>query len=107
MGNSLADGVYVLTVFSNQITDESGQHLDGNGDGIGGDDYVSPTTPGDPNRIFRFFGDANGDGSVGASDFIIFRQYFGGYTDMFDFNGDGPVSASDFIQFRMRFGGMI
>jgi hypothetical protein len=102
-GNSLKDGVYVLTISSAQIIDPSGQHLDGNGDGIGGDDYVSPTTQGNPNRIFRLFGDADGDASVGTSDFAIFRQSFNSVNDMFDFDGDGFVSVNDFIQFRNRF----
>ena len=92
---------------SNIFTDASGQNIDGNGDGIGGDDYVSPTTPGNPNRIFRLFGDANGDASVDAADFIQFRLSFGGTNSIFDFDGDGSVSASDFIQFRLRFGSSI
>lgn len=51
----------------------------------------------------RLFGDANGDGSVAANDFILFRPSFNGINDMFDFNGDGFVSASDFVEFRNRF----
>ncbi len=103
---SLADGVYQLTALST-IADESGQFLDGNGDGIGGDNYVSPTTPGNPNRIFRLFGDSDGDGAVAANDFIALRLAFGGSGVTFDFDNDGYVSASDFIQFRLRFGGSI
>ena len=33
--------------------------------------------------------------------------YFGGTSEIFDFDNDGSVSASDFIQFRQRFGGSI
>ncbi len=102
---SLADGVYQLTVFAPPMLDSAGQPLDGNGDGIGGDDYVSPTTPGDPNRIFRLFGDVDGDADVDAADFIQFRLSFGGSNFAFDF--DGAVAAGDFIQFRVRFGSMI
>jgi hypothetical protein len=58
-------------------------------------------------EIFRLYGDINGDGTVAASDFIVFRQFFGGVNAAFDFDGDGSVSASDFIQFRLRFGGSI
>ena len=58
-------------------------------------------------QIGFLYGDINGDGSVSANDFIVFRQYFGSVSDMFDFDGDGSVSASDFIQFRLRFGGSI
>jgi predicted outer membrane repeat protein len=102
---SLADGRYTLTAFASQIGNADAQ-LDGNGDGVGGDDYV---LVGDPatNTLFRLYGDNNGDGTVAASDFIAFRQYFGGYLFGFDFDGDNSVSASDFIQFRLRFGGSI
>ncbi len=106
-GTSLADGVYTLTITSSKILDPSAQNLDGNGDGIGGDDYVSPTTPGDPNRIFRLFGDVDGDADVDTTDFIQFRLSFGGSNFAFDFDGDGAVAANDFIQFRLRFGSMI
>jgi hypothetical protein len=101
-GKSLADGVYVLKVFSAEFTDEIGQKVDGNGDGIGGDDYVSPLTG--PGRIHRLFGDADGDGDVDATDFAAFRSAFGGASVAFDFDGDGDVDAADFGQFRARFG---
>ncbi len=106
-GNSLADAVYQFTVFNSKVTDSAGQFLDGNGDGIGGDDYVSPTTVGDPNRIFRLFGDVDGDADVDTTDFIQFRLSFGGSNFALDFDNDGSVSASDFIQFRLRFGSVI
>lgn len=97
--DSLADGRYTLTVFASQI---NGGYFDGNGDGIPGDDYV---LVGDPatNKLFRFFGDSDGDGSVAISDFVLFRQAFNSVNDLFDFDGDGAVSVSDFIQFRQRF----
>jgi hypothetical protein len=103
---SLADGRYTLTALASQI---NGGKFDGNGDGVTGDDYVlaSALTPNPPTNIFRLFGDVDGNGSVDASDFIVFRQNFGGYLFAFDFDGDDSVSASDFIQFRLRFGGSI
>src|SRR5207237_978541 len=105
-GNSLADGRYTLTVLAGSVSSVAGQ-LDGNGDGTGGDNYSLVGAPGAAPNLFRFFGDANGDGTVAANDFIVFRQYFGGVNDIFDFDGDGSVSANDFIQFRQRFGGSI
>ncbi len=98
---SLADGRYTLTALASKIT-----NFDGNGDGTAGDNFV---LTGDPatNKFFRLFGDADGDGTVAANDFIQFRLALGGSTAMFDFDGDGAVAASDFIQFRLRFGGSI
>lgn len=99
---SLVDGQYRLTVLAGNVTDFSGQTLDGNGDTVMGDNYV--TTAG---SLFRIFGDNNGDGAVAANDFVAFRLVFGGSSFAFDFDGDGSVSASDFVQFRLRFGGSI
>jgi len=105
-GKSLADGVYQLRITAASVIDCSNQLLDGNGDGIGGDDYVSPLTG--PGRIHRLFGDADGDGDVDAADFAAFRGAFGGGLSVaFDFDGDGDVDAADFGQFRARFGSSI
>ncbi len=65
------------------------------------------TSPLNQLNLFRIFGDADGDGTVAANDFIQFRLALGGSTAMFDFDNDGAVAASDFIQFRLRFGGSI
>ena len=64
---------------------------------------------GDPatNKLYRLFGDSNGDGTVAANDFIAFRLALGGNSPIFDFDGDGAVAASDFVQFRLRLGGSI
>jgi hypothetical protein len=52
-------------------------------------------------------GDANGDGVVNLSDFLILRRNFGnddaGFADG-DFNGDGVVNLSDFLILRRNFG---
>jgi T5SS/PEP-CTERM-associated repeat protein len=52
-------------------------------------------------------GDANGDGIVNLSDFLILRRNFGnddaGFADG-DFNGDGRVNLSDFLILRRNFG---
>ena len=103
---SLADGRYTLTALATQI---SGGNFDGDGNGVVGDNYVlaSAPTPSPATNIFRLFGDANGDGTVAANDFIAFRLALGGSNPIFDFDNDGAVAASDFIQFRLRFGGSI
>jgi len=97
---SLADGRYTLTVLAAQVT-----NLDGNGDGTAGDDYVLIGTP--ANKLFRLFGDADGDGDVDAQDFGAFRAAFGGFNAVFDADADGDVDAADFGQFRARFGASV
>jgi subtilisin-like proprotein convertase family protein len=101
---SLMDGRYNLTVLASQF---AGAGFDGNGDGTAGDNYTVVGAPGTAPNLFRLYGDINGDGTVAANDFIVLRQYFGGYLFAFDFDGDNAVAASDFIQFRLRFGGAI
>jgi hypothetical protein len=55
----------------------------------------------------RIPGDANGDGVVNLSDFLILRRNFGNGDSGFgegDFNGDGVVNLSDFLILRRNFG---
>src|SRR5205085_9871560 len=61
-GHSLADGRYTLIVRAASVTSTNGP-LDGDGDGIGRDDFK---LVGDPstNKLYRLFGDVDGDGSV-------------------------------------------
>lgn len=102
IGGSLADGSYTLTTLAAGITDTAGNALDGNDDGIGGDDATD--------AFFRLFGDADGNGQVNIVDFFGFRNAFRGIdtdTDAFDFNGDGVVNIIDFFRFRSRFGNSI
>src|SRR5205085_12290470 len=69
--SSLADGRYTLTIPAGAVSTPSGL-LDGNGDGIPGDNYtlIGNTST---NNLFRLFGDADGDGDVDNSDFVYFR----------------------------------
>ncbi len=106
---SLSDGRYALHVLASQI---AGPGLDGDGNGTGGDDFIfdQPAMPAsiDTGKIFRLFGDYNGNGRVTVSDFIQLRLAFGNNSQsfqLFDFDNDGAVGASDFIQFRLRLGG--
>lgn len=103
---SLKDGRYTLTALAAQIGSTAGQ-MDGNGDGAGGDDFV---LVGDPatNKLFRLFGDSDGDGNVSIADFAAFRGAFNDTsTLLFDSDGDGDVDLADFAAFRQRFGVMI
>jgi hypothetical protein len=69
-GPSIPDGRYTLTIDATKVSGVAGA-LDGNGDGIGGDNYVLACAPAPamPTHIFRFYGDAKGDGTVSAADF--------------------------------------
>ncbi len=109
---SLADGRYNLNILASGFNAEG---FDGNNSGTAqgstADDFLydQPPSPSPLNlgRIFRFFGDFNGDGDNDASDFIQFRLALGGSSPTFDFDFDGAVAASDFIQYRIRFSGQI
>jgi hypothetical protein len=95
---SLADGRYTLTVFADQF---NGTPFEGGG---AGNNYVEVGSPTSANKLFRLFGDSNGDGSVTALDFNAFRLAYGAGPSIFDFDGDNTTSAADFNQFRLRYG---
>jgi hypothetical protein len=103
---SLADGNYTLTVAGALVTDETGQPLDGDGDGRAGGDYVLSPSAG----LYRLFGDANGDRTVNVADLTLFRSAFGtaaggvGFNAAFDFDGDGVINTTDLTEFRSRYG---
>jgi autotransporter-associated beta strand protein len=101
---SLADGRYTLTALASQIS-AGGIQLDGNGDGLAGDNYAFGGAQG----LFRFFGDINGDQHVDVADFGLFSSTFNlstgqtGFLAAFDFNADGHIDIADFGQFSLRF----
>jgi subtilisin-like proprotein convertase family protein len=90
-GGSLRDGKYTVTVFAAGIT------------GLDTAMVANQTA-----NTWRLYGDANGDGSVTAIDFLQFFLGYGqpamGTPATFDFNNDGLVSAVDFSQFFLRYG---
>jgi hypothetical protein len=106
-GYCLVDGNYELTVFSDEVS-YAGQHLDGNKDGVAGDDYSFGTTAAD--KFFRMFGDNDGDRDVDPTDFAFFRRTYGkvqgntGFNAAFDYDGDGDVDLTDFAFFRRNWG---
>jgi len=99
--NGLIDGSYQLSVIASHVQGVGGP-LDGDGNGAGGDNFVTPTVGAD--RIHRLFGDVDGDGDVDASDFAGFRGAFGSPDPVFDADGDGDVDSADFVGLRGRFG---
>ncbi|MBX7104355.1 MAG: hypothetical protein K1X57_09740, partial [Gemmataceae bacterium] len=98
--NSLIDGTYNLTILADQFV---GLGFDGNNDGIGGDNYTLVGNPAAAPKLFRLFGDADGNGQVTSADFLSFRLAFLGSSTAFDFDGNGSVDSGDFLQFRLRF----
>jgi Dockerin type I domain len=110
-GVSLADGRYTLTVLAGQVSTVNGL-LDGDGDGQAGGDLVERGDPAS-NKLFRLFGDVNGDGAVNGLDLTVFRSTFGAaltdanYATFLDVNGDGAINGLDLAQFRDRFGATV
>ncbi len=100
VNSSLPDGDFTFMILGTQLADSLAQNLDGDANGSAGGDYST--------TFHRLFGDADGDRSVAASDFILFRLAFGGNgPSAFDYDNDGTVSAMDFINFRLAFGNSI
>lgn len=95
----LPDGRYTLRLLASQIHDTAGQPLDGNGDGVPGDDFVM--------QFHRLRGDFDGDADVDAGDFVVLRFAFGSADLTFDLDGDGDMDARDFATFRGRFGATV
>jgi len=85
-------GLYEVTLDAGSITDMLGNSLDGDGDGVGGDDYSHSIVIAGP-------GDANGDGRVDAVDFGIWNNHRFSVTGQWsqaDFNGDGVTDLRDY-----------
>jgi hypothetical protein len=88
----LPDGNYRATLTAATLKDAAGNALDGNGDGVGGDDATFD--------FFQLAGDANHDRAVDFSDLVALAQNYGGANknwDQGDFNGDGLVDFSDLV----------
>jgi hypothetical protein len=95
---SLIDGVYDLTIDSSKVSSAGGPL---NGSGTPGSDYqVIGSTA---NKFFRLFGDANGDGTVSQSDYLLFSPALSsGPNPNFDYQNSGDVNQVDYLEFRNR-----
>jgi hypothetical protein len=111
IGGSLVDGLYSLSVVNGQVHDSAGQSLDGNGNGVAGDDYVSPTDTagGSGPHLYRLFGDTDGNGTVDLVDLGQFRNAFNAGVGTpashayLDADDNGTIDLNDLGQFRSRF----
>ncbi len=100
-GRSLPNGNYTATLIASGIRDNTGQALDGNGDGVGGDNFRF--------SFYRLFGDLDGDRDVGPSELLSFRETWDRtsthpqYNPALDSDGDGDVGPLDLLAFRDTF----
>lgn len=101
LNGGLADGRYELKAIAGSITDATGLSLDGNVDGVTGDDYVN--TSAGTQGIFRLFGDADGNAYIESTDFLAFRLAFLSMNPVFNFDASPLVDSADFLAFRLRF----
>ncbi len=100
-GNTLADGNYVLTVAQNAVTNrQSGAAMS------------QSIVLGDSadERLFRLFGDLNGNGVVDAPDVVAFARALLtntnslNYVAAFDERGDGFIGLDDLLRFARNIG---
>jgi hypothetical protein len=94
VGNSIADGVYDITLNHTAVTGSSGQAL------------AADQT----DTVYRLFGDLQGNGTVNAADTRQLSKAFGttsgsaGYLAALDYDANGAINAIDSSQFKKRFG---
>lgn len=88
-GGVIPDGNYQITAFADGIRDGINNALDGNGDGVAGDDAVA--------SFFVLAGDADGDRHVDQTDRNLMMATMGksGSFAQGDFNYSGFVDAAD------------
>lgn len=90
VGNSIADGVYDITLNTSAVTSEA-----------------NPTVPAQPHNtdtFFRLFGDINGDGLINAYDNFQFKKASTTYNAAFDYNDDTVIDGTDTTAFDAQTG---
>lgn len=104
---SLNDGNYELAIDGNQIQSvATGQLLDGNSDGLAGGTYRLGDQ--EEHKLFRFFGDFDGDRDVDNVDLAKFLQDYrtvagSDFDATFDYDNDGDVDNVDLSRFLMNY----
>lgn len=99
---SLRDGRYTLSIDTAQVSTVAGA-LDGDGDGTPGGAFQVVGEPATAPKLYRLFGDINGNNVVEPAEFLAFRLAFFGASPEFDVQNDGLVDPNDFLAFRLRF----
>jgi hypothetical protein len=98
----LPDARFRGTIAASGVADRSGNALDGDGNGTGGDDHVFD--------FFFLMGDANHDARVNLDDFNILATNFGQSPRDFtqgDFTYDNQVNLDDFNVLASKFGSIL
>ncbi|HEX8916350.1 MAG TPA: Ig-like domain-containing protein [Humisphaera sp.] len=98
VGASLPDGRYVAILSATGASVGQPAVLDGDGNGTAGGTLTF--------AFGRFFGDANGTGTVDAADKTAFAAALtaGGPDARFDYDNNGVVDGADQVAFNARFG---
>ena len=88
-GGTLPDGDYIATLGTADVADSSGNPLDGNRNGLAGDDFTV--------TFHRLAGDVTGDRAVDVGDLGVLGAHYGqsGPAIPGDMNGDGVVDVGD------------
>ena len=86
VGNSIANGVYDITLNSADVISDANP--------------LVTVQPRPTDTFYRLFGDINGDGVVNASDNFQFKTALATYNAAFDYNNDGVVNAADNFQLK-------
>jgi hypothetical protein len=102
---SLIDGTYALTVFGAQVTGPGGLAMDGDNNGTAGGDFLYGTNQ-SLEKLYRLFGDADGNRVVDVNDLILFRVVYGSNTTdpTWDVDASGVINQTDLVAFRANFG---
>jgi hypothetical protein len=87
VGNSIANGVYDITLNSADVTSDANPAVNV---------QSRPT-----DTFYRLFADINGDGVVNAADNFQFKTALTTYNAAFDYIVDGVVNAADNFQFKI------
>lgn len=97
---TLTDGDYTLRLLAGGVSDAAGNQLNGNGNGVGGDDWSAGT--------YQLTGDVDGDGQVGLGDLSLIASNWGraGSIDDGDLDGSGTVELADLSLLATGWGGV-
>jgi regulation of enolase protein 1 (concanavalin A-like superfamily) len=86
IGNSIANGVYDITLNVSTVSSEAHP--------------TAAVTPRATDTFYRLYGDYNGDQVVNAIDNLHFKSAITTYNPIFDYDDNGAVNAADNLHFK-------